>query len=155
MNLSRFQDNGETIDIFRDKFLVRCPNCNSCAIVYRVAPQDCFSQARFSCKHCGLSRDRVKENSYQPSRDRVTDDYFFYPLWLQTSCCGEILWANNLPHLEFLEAFIIADLRESKQNNRYDRLNDTIASKLPKWMKSRQNREKIRKSIAKMKQSLI
>ncbi|MEW9532434.1 hypothetical protein AB0B72_28180, partial [Microbispora sp. NPDC049125] len=40
------------------------------------------------------------------------DPFFGLHLWLQTPCCGNVLWAYNIRHLDLLEGYIGADLRE-------------------------------------------
>jgi hypothetical protein len=40
------------------------------------------------------------------------DAYFGLPLWLTTDCRGHVLWAYNIAHLDLLEAFVSAQLRE-------------------------------------------
>jgi hypothetical protein len=78
------------------------------------------------------------------------DWYFGLPLWLQISCCRETLWAYNYKHLEFIENYVSANLRERTPN-----LNKSVASRLPKWIKSAKNRDEILKAIKKLKSKLL
>jgi hypothetical protein len=66
---------------------------------------------------------------------------------LQIPCCSEILWAYNAKHLDFLEGFVTAELREAYPNQ-------TLASRLPEWMKLAKNREEILKCIRKLRKTL-
>jgi hypothetical protein len=66
------------------------------------------------------------------------DWYFQLPLWLQTPCCGQILWAYNADHLAFLFSYVTADLREGNPHR-----NQSLASRLPGWMKSGKNRAQV------------
>lgn len=77
------------------------------------------------------------------------DPWFGLPLWLQISCCGELLWAASLPHLAFLENYVSATLRPRAPNH-----NRSAASRLPKWMKLASNRERIVDCLAKLRRSL-
>jgi hypothetical protein len=36
------------------------------------------------------------------------------PLWLKIPCHKNVLWILNRPHLEFMEKFVAADLREER-----------------------------------------
>ncbi|MBW4623245.1 MAG: hypothetical protein KME17_28290 [Cyanosarcina radialis HA8281-LM2] len=154
--MERFQDSGESIYSFQDEFLVRCPNCSFCAIIRRLDPNnnDGFAPRRFSCTACGSTKDWSESKIVQRSDSEPTDDYFHYPLWLQTPCCGQTLWAYNLRHLDFIEAFVSAELREQKPDEGYGWSNRSLFSRLPKWMQSAKNREKILKAIAKIRLSI-
>ena len=152
--MERFKDTREDIYSFQNEFLVRCPFCDSCAIVRCIDPDqvDLFAPRRFSCTACGSSK---KWSEKKIERWYTVDDYFHYPLWLQTSCCGETLWAYNLWHLEFIEAFVRAKLRERKPNELYGWSNKSLFSRLPKWIPSGKNREEIIKAIAKIRKSVL
>ena len=152
--MERFKDSRERIYSFHDELLVRCPHCDSCAILRCIDPDkvDFFAPRRFSCTACGSSKDLSKqkiESWY------TVDDYLGYPLWLETSCCGETLWAYNLRHLEFIEAFVRAKLRERKPDELYGWSNRSLFSRLPKWIQSGKNREEIIKAIAKIRESVV
>jgi len=165
---SRFQDAGQTIYDFGDEFLVHCPRCGRRAKVAPVAAAAesrataLFSPHRCVCPACGFIQAwrgkspgsgfilewRGKRLSI--GRDAV-DWYFGLRLWLQTPCCGHILWAYNAEHLAFLEAYIQATLREQRSvPNR----NRALTSRLPLWMKRRQNRADVLKGIARLKRLL-
>jgi hypothetical protein len=154
--MERFRDDSDTIYSFQDEFLVQCPSCNSCAVVRRIDPEntDWFAPRRFSCKACGCSKDWSRREIARPWYSEPVDDYFHYPLWLQIPCCGETLWAYNQRHLDFIEAFVRAELRERKPDEQYGWSNRSLFSRLPKWMQSRKNREAILKAIAKLRELL-
>ncbi|HJU69010.1 MAG TPA: hypothetical protein VJ650_12300 [Gemmatimonadaceae bacterium] len=78
-----------------------------------------------------------------------TDGYFGLPLWLQTECCGHVLWALNEGHLLFLERYIGAQLRERAPNR-----NGSLASRLPTWMKDAKHRDEIMTCLARLRHSL-
>lgn len=111
----RIRDSRECIYSFQDEFLVKCPRCNGRAKVRRVDPDDTdlFAPRRFSCKSCGASKDWAKRAIGRRWYDEAVDDYFHYHLWLQAPCCGHTLWAYNLRHLDFIEAY--ADRETSRK----------------------------------------
>ena len=155
--MKRFRDNGERLCSFQDEFQVQCPRCNSRATIHRIAPDntDLFAPHRFSCTACGSSKDWSGGATWMGcSYGEPVDSYFHYPLWLQAPCCGYTLWAYNLRHLEFIEAFVKAKLRERKPNEQYGWSNRSLFSRLPKWIQSRKNRDGILKAIAKIRESL-
>ena len=154
--MERFKDTREDIYSFQNGFLVRCPFCDSCAIVRCIDPDqvDYFAPRRFSCTACGSSKDWSKQK-IESWYSGPGDDYLGYPLWLETSCCGETLWAYNLRHLEFIEAFVRAKLRERKPHELYGWSNKSLFSRLPKWIQSGKNREEIIKAIAKIRETVV
>lgn len=160
-NTTMFQDAGQTLDDFADHMYVRCPQCQQCAHVLRIpAEKDnpllsgcsesfkrIFDPRKLSCLHCGYTKSWEGIGVYQ---GRPYDWYFGLPLWLQTPCCGEILWALNKEHLGLLERFVTA-----KQRIRFhvpgQVRNGTIASRLPRWMKSAKNRNEVIKGIMRLR----
>jgi hypothetical protein len=78
-----------------------------------------------------------------------TDWYFQYPLQLQIECCGQTLWAYNEKHLEFIKNYVEAKLRARTPN-----INRSLVSRLPKWIKSARNRERILRAIEILKGEL-
>jgi hypothetical protein len=77
----------------------------------------------------------------------ATDFYFHLPLWLQTTCCNENLWALNPRHLDYLESYVSAELREGHGHG-------TMASKLPRWVMSAKNREEVLRCISKLREMI-
>ena len=156
----RFLDTGTKIYEFYDEFLVVCPKCKSMAKVlideaeFAKLPQrkmdkfrnQFFAPRRLVCLSC-LHRDFWKGNQIGVGSN--VDWYFRLPLWLEISCCGEQFWAYNLKHLEMLEQYVGAKLRERTNKGR-----SSFLSKLPKWIKSAKNRDEILKGIAKLKEKL-
>ena len=123
----RFQDHGEHLALFAGYYWVHCPKCEEVIRHYRP---------RLRCVHCGFSKE-------MQALDAVARMY------LVTNCCGEELWAYNQEHLDFLEAYVAADLRERKPN-----VNSSMASRLPKWMKDRKNRKDVLKGLQRLREKL-
>ena len=103
--------------------------CPSCSQIERIAIH--WSPARFS-------------GAYDPS--------FGFPLWLQTSCCGETLWAYNEEHLCRLREYVSATLREKRGFAQSPRLHRSLFSRLPKWVIARGNRDAVLASIDRLGQ---
>jgi hypothetical protein len=74
----------------------------------------------------------------------AVDPHFHAPLWLQTECKGHVLWFYNSGHMDFVEGYVSATLRERKP---HAYKNKTLSSRLPTWMKLAKNREAVLKSI--------
>lgn len=76
--------------------------------------------------------------------------YFNAELWLQMPFRGDVFIAYNQEHLEYLEKYISASLREHK-----DRTHFTLLEKLPKFYHDAKNRDALLKIISKLKRKLI
>jgi predicted RNA-binding Zn-ribbon protein involved in translation (DUF1610 family) len=137
----RFHDTGQQISAFGQTSLVKCPNCGGCALVQPLNTGD--QLRRFVCRHCGSSKDDAPD---APS--------IGYPLWLQATCRSQNLWAYNLNHLAFLEAFVRAKHRERHHLKRPNYRNSTLFSRLPRWIQSRKHRDEILKTIGKLRASV-
>jgi hypothetical protein len=137
----RFKDPRLHLYDFADYFLVKCPSCHQCATVTTSNEEkvlNLFKKKTFVCNHCG--RIEVNSNNHQ--------------LWLTANCKGNILWAYNLKHLEFIEGYVTAKLRESNKHEKLGWYNQGLFSRLPKWIKEKNNREAIIKTIQKLKESI-
>lgn len=143
----RFTDGGETRFTFGEEFLVRCPACERCAKVRRRSLEPRVSAA---CQHCGWSK--FRNDSMLTIHDDGKDWFFDLPLWLQVTCCGEILWANNEAHLGHMKRFVEAHLRERSSTSLAK--NSTLASRYPDWMKAATNRADVLAGIAKLERML-
>ena len=138
----RYQDPGYHVNDLAERCLVVCPTCEGDAET-RWYPDE--GHARLSCTHCGLARTSDGEVKFSQGPN---DPYFSLSLWLQTRCCGEVLWARNGEHLRNLRAFISADLRERPRNTPPGTPRNTLmSSRLPRWMTSGKNRSRVLKSI--------
>jgi hypothetical protein len=153
---SRFRDTGKTIYAIGYEFLVHCPRCDNCALVVPRNGEQGFASRKLVCTKCGYTQDwegkaMVVGGSF--------DWYFRLPLWLQTPCCGKILWAYNREHLDFLESYVKAGLRESFPLKIYETgqvmwRNKSLASRLPTWMKRAKNRDEVLRGIERLRQKI-
>ncbi|MEH2422760.1 MAG: hypothetical protein V7K48_18135 [Nostoc sp.] len=97
------------------------------------------------------------QNNYIAKRNSsygILDHFFGLPLWLQTSCCGQVLWAYNEAHLNFLEGYVQSRLRERLPDETLGWHNGSLASRLPRWIKLTQHQEKVLQKIQQLKQRL-
>lgn len=166
--MSIFVDTGQRIEAFFENIYVHCPKCNKRAQVIRVPvdggltpPEETglegtnyyqfvFQPRKLSCLHCGYTS---VHDGQSLCMGGPHDVYFRLPLWLQTPCCNETLWAFNEQHLEFLEQYVTARQRiKFRSQDQFS--NKTLAGRLPLWMKSAKNREKVLKGIARLKDIL-
>lgn len=156
----RFLDRGTKIYDFYEEFLVVCPKCGGRAKVvideaeFAKLPtrrllkyrNRFYAPRRLICLNC-LHRDLWKGN--QILTGVSVDWYFRLPLWLEIPCCGERLWAYNREHLDLIEKYVGAKLRERTSKGR-----NSFLSRLPKWIKSAKNRDEILKAIKKLKEKI-
>ncbi|MEZ5427849.1 MAG: hypothetical protein R2747_16385 [Pyrinomonadaceae bacterium] len=145
----RFLDEGVRIYEFYDEFLVVCPKCGALA---RVVPVEIdwekfndklFAPRRLICSKCVC---RKNWNGRQISVGGNFDWYFRLPLWLAVPCGGETLWAYNREHLELIEDYVSAKLRERTKKG-----GNSFLSRLPKWIKAAKNRDQVLKAIGRLK----
>ncbi|WP_234313698.1 hypothetical protein [Streptomyces sp. NBRC 109706] len=121
---TRHRDEGGWLGRFTDRLLVVCPRCGGRASV-TVSPdrpplaypgQLLVADRRLSCAGCGAvaewGPERVGAARIGVSLGGTEDPFFHRPLWLQTRCVGEVLWAYNEAHIAELTAYIGARLRE-------------------------------------------
>ncbi|PSB58517.1 hypothetical protein [Chamaesiphon polymorphus] len=150
---NRFRETSDNIYSFSEYILVKCPKCSLRAVVFASDRdrQDLFAPHRFVCAACGATKDWTGAQVNRNWDCEPVDYYFQYPLWLQTPCCGHTLWAYNFRHLDLIEAFVSAKLRERRPDENYGWSNQSLYSRLPKWIKSGKNRSSILKAIERMR----
>ncbi|HEY1193003.1 hypothetical protein [Flavobacterium sp.] len=108
---------------------------------------------KVKCPNCNFQED-VKPQTYafkeMPEKDGlVRDSWYNLPLWFQKEVSGNVFWAYNLNHIDYLERYIKADLRERNNDGSG---NGTMVSRLPQFVKAAKNREKLLKILKKWKE---
>lgn len=78
------------------------------------------------------------------------DPWYGMNLWLRISFRRKVLWFYNLAHLEYVESYLKADIRERSK----DAGNGSVISRLPAWIKHHKSREDVMKKISKTKATL-
>lgn len=162
----RFRHGDVRIEDFGAEFLVVCPKCSQRAHVLnrgaKAQPQisltcvDCGHSQSWKCHRPGVIYSASLEH-YEAGTvciGAAVDWYFHLPLWLQIPCCGETLWAYNAEHLQFLESYVGATLRGRARDQETGWSNQSLASRLPSWMKQAQHRALILRCLAKLKEKL-
>ncbi|MCT4592681.1 MAG: hypothetical protein N4A57_00185 [Anaeromicrobium sp.] len=145
---SKFHDEGKSIYDFLHEFYIKCPQCGKFTVV-KSFPNErgsflFYKKRSLVCNNCGFVK------VYRNSGGVIGSDY---PLWLEVNCCGEKLWSYNLKHLEYIERFVSASIREGYCDE-HGWKNNSMVSRLPKWIKERKNRDEILKCIKRMKDSI-
>jgi hypothetical protein len=142
-----------SVPTVNDPTLIVCPKCTKKArVVLSDAQPDLGHTVKAVCANCGFANEKtITERAFYWHEEEPSDSYFDYRLWLNISCCGHSLWAFNLRHLNLLEEFVSAELRENPKDN-LGYANSSITSRLPKWIKSSKNRKQVLTCIQKLKQ---
>lgn len=124
-------------------------NCSNCAVELNLTipnVNEKKGKIAIKCKSCGVTQDYEPRNIPQEwlysNKGKVNENYFGLPLWINSNFRNYTFWAFNYEHLEYLKKYISADLRE-----RNNRAHWTMVEKLPDWIKSSKNREKLIKLI--------
>jgi hypothetical protein len=90
------------------------------------------------CPHCNF-REEVKPKIHEikieskPENGLVRDKWYNLPLWFQKEVGDNIFWAYNMNHINYLERYIEAGLRERNSKVNY---NSSLVAHLPKFVKS-------------------
>lgn len=134
----RFRGGGESVYAFSDRVWVRCPSCDAAALVAARA-----EEATLTCTSCGVSKRTPVTQSVWGIPE---DPYFGLPLMLQTPCCGEVLWARNREHVDYLTDLVAAKLRERDRHDSVSR-NSLMSSRLPRWLTRASNRDEVLKAL--------
>ncbi len=147
MTTDRFEDKNYRLTDFENEVWIACPNCGKQAIA-RIAEQE--KQAKLSCIHCGFHKTCSMEFTNNNGKILVVKQaahfYFEARLWFLASFKNNLFWAYNPEHLNYLETYISAKLREHKNRSHF-----TLLEKLPKFYHEAKNREGLLKLIAKLK----
>ncbi|MDA0633080.1 hypothetical protein OUY22_06575 [Nonomuraea sp. MCN248] len=144
---------------FIDEVLVRCPRCDGCAVVLAhprtlengetatIGVMDFRRRSR--CGGCGSFRDEMVSSAVVGG---PVDPFFQRPVWLQASCCGHALWAYNVRHLDLMEAYVAAKLRE--RGDLAARAPASLVERLPTWLKTAKNHAEVLRTIGRLRLTL-
>jgi len=154
---------GTAIYEFARNILVVCPRCGGKVLVRSNDPDSKIFDTRevkIAYSGCGFNKslggisfrdDRKQKRGNLLIFGAPVDPFFHLPVWLQDDFSGEILWAYNLEHLDFLAAHVGPKLRERNQAN----APRSLGSRLPRWMTTARNREAVLKLIEKLKKKQV
>jgi hypothetical protein len=149
----RFTDTGQSIYDLMDEVWVVCPHCSARAVIRYLDPEKpgLFAPRRLTCLSCGYNQTWAKKHIRRGwSGQPVVDDFFSQPIWLQTTCVGEILWAYNAKHLALLEEYVRAKHR-THQRPGQGKSTATLINRLPKWIRWAKHREAVLRAIRRLK----
>jgi hypothetical protein len=121
----------------------RCRNCGR-ELELRFSGAPHRHAALLRCPGCGAGMlETIHWQRVSPSVP--SEPYFGLPLWFVGRVKGDVFWAYNTRHLEFLRRYLDADLRFRTPN-----VNSSIASRLPRFLLDRKNRRAVVKELATM-----
>lgn len=135
---NRFVDANYCLADFATNTLVHCPQCNKQATVNK----DDNKAGTLRCRHCHYTNHKPPEN---PTSGLTVDYYFGQELWLQAAFKNELLWFHNYEHLSYVKQYISASIRQRNEREFF-----TLVEKLPQFIKSGKNRDKLLKMIEKL-----
>lgn len=138
MEANRFSDQNKILSDFYNEVWVVCPSCTQ-KVVAKTDYKN--KKVRLLCPGCGYNKEKSMGNLMT-----AANCYFMAELWLQHPFKNDVVCAYNGHHLEYLESYISADLREHK-----DRTHFTLLEKLPKFYHEAKNRDALLSIIRKLK----
>lgn len=125
---------------------VKCRECRH-LITRRAEADPRFTTLMVTCEHCGDKCAYEATISKHPIHNGLMcDPVFGLPLWLQKSFGDDLFWAYHTEHLQLIEQYVRAKLRERNIHHKGTR-NSLMFSRLPEFIKSAKNREGILKLI--------
>jgi len=155
---ARFRDPLLRLSRFSGEILVHCPRCDARAHVRPESrPED--GQLRqwisrgLTCPSCGfvdrwtMPRSVGGRYGIPPEFAGPDDPYFGIPLWLATDCRGHVLWAYNVEHLDLLESYVSARLRERGSIPG----SMSLVERLPAWIKDGKHRRDVLGGIRRLR----
>lgn len=150
---------------FSSEVAIVCPKCAGKALIKGpgLYNDDVETLTYSVCIHCGYNQkyqDKKADFIRTNSNNKVfghkvqllggdVDPFFHQPLWYRTPCLEGCIWAYNLEHLELIETFIAST---NRSRNGLPNKNNSIASRLPKWMSAAKNRTTVLKCIRELKE---
>jgi hypothetical protein len=102
------------------------------------------------CKNCGKAKFYEAKHARNAIYSQIPiDPNYGLQLWLQSGVDGSTLWAYNSPHLDFLEGFVSAKLREEKVVSQH-----SLSQTMPSFISKDNNRTKLLKLISRMRKTI-
>jgi len=132
---SRFRADDVYLDDLAGDVLAVCPSCGGCVHAIRTER----GRRRAACGGCGW------HGVWGPEDEGL-------PLWLTTDVGGHELWAYNAAHLDLVEAFVGATLRERGDHD--PAMPRPLVDKLPGWLKQAKNRDAVLAGVARLRRRL-
>ncbi|MBW8359245.1 MAG: hypothetical protein K0M63_05495 [Weeksellaceae bacterium] len=140
---NRFQDENLRLSDFEREVWVVCPACAKKAVATLDSER---KTARLFCDSCGCHKETTTDVLPYGTIHLAAHSWFGQPLWLQAPFRNGVFYAYNFRHLEYLERYIGATLREHKGRTHF-----TLLEKLPRFYHDAKNREGLLKLITRLK----
>lgn len=139
---------------FSNEIFIVCPDCKGKAIVKGpgLFQDDTDISTYQVCEHCGRNKKYEKSLLKVKILNGGVDPFFHQQLWYLSDCLKGIIWAYNLKHLELIEDFIRST---NRSRNGLPNKNNSIASRLPKWMSAAKNRKEVLNCIKRLKEKKV
>lgn len=133
--------------VFENKIRTNCDKCGS-PIRVLIETRKKVKKLNVQCGSCGqsyqLQPDHAEIHVVFKDLGNATDPYFELPLWLQGEIKGNVFWAYNYEHLEYMKKYIEAKIRERHP------VHMTLLAKLPNFIKYAKNREDLLKLVERL-----
>lgn len=144
----RFSDQNTRLSDVDGEVWVCCPSCGRQALARR---DDHEKRARLICPRCGYQKEASTLSSLPGGSPceviLPAHAYFDARLWFSHPFKNDLFWAYNPAHLDYLEQYISAKLREHR-----DRTHFTLLEKLPTFYHESRNRGPLLKLIAALRE---
>ena len=131
--------------------------CMKCERYVRIPIKDeskgNFLEVHAPCPHCGDVQqwyiDKVKQQWYNLGEvNKGIESYFGCELYLLSSFRGQLMWALNDEHLDYLIEFVAAGLRERPAGYLAKKTQGFL---IPTFMKTAKNRESVLRILRKLR----
>lgn len=135
---------------YGDHVLVHCPRCDQKASIDARS-----SRIRLTCSSCALVQQHTGRGNPASLFETYNDgdSLFGERLWLETTSCGEHrLWALNLPHLDYIERFVLSTNRDAEFPSLSG--NRQLSDKFPAWLSSNKHRSEIARALRRLRATL-
>ncbi len=133
------------------EFARNCPECGKRITVNINKVTQKKQSMKIPCKNCGFTESYipkyVKREIIYGDIKNGKERFFNADLWLKKEYRGNLFWATNYKHLEYLKEYIQAKIRISDYSYIDFHWNMTMVAKLPQFIKSGKNRESLLKII--------
>jgi DNA-directed RNA polymerase subunit RPC12/RpoP len=149
----RFFDTGAKFNYSGD-MLVNCPKCGSVGRIRYVEPSgDAGLTWQFTCSRCSHRIVSRAGGEFRRSGNYPYDPYLGLRLHLQVPTRHGVLFAYNEDHLDAIEGFVAAELRERRRGELGWSKSSMV--RLPPWVKSAKNREDVLRALARLRRRLV
>ena len=158
----RFESDGtEALDFAQHGVLVICPKCGKCARAIETGAGHSWRRT-FTCTHCGAAERRDERALSGPDHQCLTNPRGFphlagfaeYEPYLQTAFRQYTVWALNTQHLAWMRRYVAADLRQRTSQRASGWSNQSMQSRLPRWMVVATNRRGVLRAIGRLESML-